>query len=403
MTEGNVRGYVMKKKIAICANAAMVGGVEETLVQLLRNIDYSRFSVVLYGQIMDLYANRIPKDVEIKDAGVSKTDTIRYLWKHHRMLDMIRYIWLLIVCKICYLHKKKDAQAYYSMRAHRYLPMLSEEEYDLVIAYTYLVSSVVGNAAFRLSGKKKILWAHGDGGHSKNACKKIDTNVYSRFNCVFGCSDAVRDTYVEKYPRSGVNAQTFYNIADTDRILRLAEEPVLMEKKGHTIVTVARLSKEKKQTIIPKAVRILLDAGYDVYWYLVGEGDLRQEIEKEIVQYNVKNNVFLLGTQENPYPYMKNADIYVQTSIIEGYCTTTVEAKILHRPIVTTNAPGMLEQFISGENGLIVNAMTSEAIAEGIRQLLDHPELMKKFTDALKKENYDQAKELKKLYNLIES
>ena len=110
-----------------------------------------------------------------------------------------------------------------------------------------------------------------------------------------------------------------------------------------------------------------------------------------------------MGTKENPYPYIKNCDIYVQPSFTEGYCTTTMEAKILCKPIVTTDAPGMREQFVSGENGLIVNAMTPEALAQGIKTLLDHPEIMEKFRNALKKESYDTTKELQKLYDLIES
>lgn len=130
---------------------------------------------------------------------------------------------------------------------------------------------------------------------------------------------------------------------------------------------------------------------------------MRSEVEAEIERYDVADRVILLGTKINPYPYIKNCDIYVQPSFTEGYCTTTVEAKVLCKPIVTTDAPGMREQFVSGENGLIVDAMTPEALAEGIRQLLDHPEMCEKFTNALKNESFDNAKEMQKLYDFIES
>ena len=155
--------------------------------------------------------------------------------------------------------------------------------------------------------------------------------------------------------------------------------------------------------MIPKTARILLDAGYNIHWYLVGDGELREEIEEAIQKYNVQSHVILLGSKMNPYPYIKNCDIYVQPSFSEGYCTTTVEAKILCKPIVTTDAPGMREQFINGENGLIVDSMTPEALAKGIKMLLAHPEVMEKFQDALKKESYDNSKELRKLYDFMES
>jgi len=182
-----------------------------------------------------------------------------------------------------------------------------------------------------------------------------------------------------------------------------AKEPIDVEMKGLNILTVGRLSTEKGQQMIPATVRLLLDAGYDVHWYLVGDGPLRETIEAEIEKYNVQDHVILLGTQMNPYPYIKNCDIYVQPSFSEGYCTTTMEAKILHKPIVTTDAPGMREQFVSGENGLIVDAMTPQALFEGIRTLLDHPELCQKFVGNLEKETFDNREELQKLYDFIES
>jgi hypothetical protein len=63
----------------------------------------------------------------------------------------------------------------------------------------------------------------------------------------------------------------------------------------------------------------------------------------------------------------------------------------------------MREQFVSGVNGLIVDAMTPEALFEGIKTLIDHPEMRKKFVENLKNEGYDNSKELQKLYDFIES
>lgn len=106
-----------------------------------------------------------------------------------------------------------------------------------------------------------------------------------------------------------------------------------------SIMTVGRLVSVKGQQMIPYTVRLLLNAGHDIHWYLVGDGLLRETVEEEIKKHDVADRVHLLGTQMNPYPYIKNCDIYVQPSFSEGYCTTTMEAKILHKPIVTTDAP----------------------------------------------------------------
>ena len=112
--------------------------------------------------------------------------------------------------------------------------------------------------------------------------------------------------------------------------------------------------------------------------------------------------MILLGAKSNPYPYIKNCDVYVQTSFSEAYCLTVAEARILCKPIITTDAPGLRDQIISGENGLIVDAMTPEALFDGIKTFIDHPEMREKFVDALCSESNSDISPLQKLYDYIE-
>ncbi len=183
----------------------------------------------------------------------------------------------------------------------------------------------------------------------------------------------------------------------------MAKESLDLTMNKISLCTVGRLSPEKGQTLIPKTARMLKDAGYGIHWYLVGDGPDREVLEKLICEHGVGDSVFLLGTKSNPYPYMKQCDIYVQTSFSEGYCLTTAEASVLCRPVVTTNLPVMKEQFVSGENGLIVEEMTSEALFDGIRYLIDNPDIRQKFVDSLKNKTWDNAEELKKLYAFFDS
>lgn len=216
-------------------------------------------------------------------------------------------------------------------------------------------------------------------------------------------SEATKKQFCERFRGVERNTSVFYNLINDQDILMRSEESTSEYMMPISIVTVGRLSHLKGQIMIPQIVKLLLDAGYVIYWYLVGDGELRSVVEEEIKRLGVAENVTLLGTKVNPYPYIKKCDIYVQPSFSEGYCTTTVEAKILNKPIVTTDAPGMREQFISGENGLIVDEMTPESLFEGIKLLIDHPEMREKFKRNLAKETYDNSKELQKLYDFIES
>ncbi|MPN33798.1 N-acetylgalactosamine-N,N'-diacetylbacillosaminyl-diphospho-undecaprenol 4-alpha-N-acetylgalactosaminyltransferase [bioreactor metagenome] len=197
----------------------------------------------------------------------------------------------------------------------------------------------------------------------------------------------------------------FYNILDikkiTDKSSERIDENDLFIDNTINIVTVGRISGEKGYDRIPDVMKQLVDNNYKIKWIIIGDGPDRERIENLIKEHNVENNVVLLGTRENPYPYMRACDIYVQPSYTEGYCTTTYEAKILHKPVVTTDVPGMREQFESGKNGLIAESSV-DGLYDGIKKLIDEPELREKFIHNLENESMDNSGEIEKLYKFIE-
>ena len=117
----------------------------------------------------------------------------------------------------------------------------------------------------------------------------------------------------------------------------------------------------------------------------------------------MENNICLLGAKENPYPYINACSIYVQTSTSEGWCLTTQEARILHKPCVVTDIPVMHEQFIDGVNGIIANGTDAVALYEGIMRLLSSQELRERIVNNLKAEPQDGAVEMQKLYDFLDS
>lgn len=123
---------------------------------------------------------------------------------------------------------------------------------------------------------------------------------------------------------------------------------------GKRIVTVGRLSVEKGQDIIPVIARKLKEQGCAFKWYLIGDGKLKNKIEQLAEENNVQHEIVLLGAQTNPYQFLKNADIYVQTSIHEGFCITLGEAKVFGMPIISTEFAGAHEQLDGHKNCLVV-------------------------------------------------
>ena len=133
---------------------------------------------------------------------------------------------------------------------------------------------------------------------------------------------------------------------------------------------------------------------------MLGDGN-RVPIEKDIADYDLDGHFTLLGAKENPYPYMKAADIYVQTSRFEGYCLTLAEARMLDIPCVTTNFDVVYAQMVDGENGLVVD-MTAEAVAEGIVRLATDSELYQHIQRYLTNEKKGNVEEIEKFYRLVE-
>lgn len=392
---------MQKKRLAIVLDSMVVGGTERALLEMLKNIDYQRYEVTLFlGNESGALQKCIPDQVCI---ALFSTQNAKALLKQQICSFQINSVVKGIVnrLKARKYVKNYELNAHYSVKS---LPLCSTIEFDCVIGYQILSPIVVATALYRLKGKKKVLFVHGGNGRPLEVVPFYDI-VYNQFDKIYCVSRKTQCGFNKLYPISALKTEVMYNLIDIERISEMAEERIGTHQYYDklTMTTVGRLSPEKGQQMVPKATRILLDQGYEIYWYLVGDGPLRTEVEQEIEKNGVQDHVILLGTKMNPYPYIKNCDIYVQPSFTEGYCTTTMEAKILHKPIVTTDAPGMREQFVSGENGLIVEAMTPEAIADGVRQLLDHPEMMEKFTNALKNETFDNSAELQKLYDLIES
>ena len=113
------------------------------------------------------------------------------------------------------------------------------------------------------------------------------------------------------------------------------------------------------------------------------------------------NVFYLLGNKKNPYVYMNQCDLYVQPSKYEAYCTTTNEARILNKPIITTDVGGMRDQFIDKETALIVNGEVDD-IYKAVKSLIEDDKYRQKLILNLKQKNYEfdgYIKQYEKLFN----
>jgi glycosyltransferase involved in cell wall biosynthesis len=133
-------------------------------------------------------------------------------------------------------------------------------------------------------------------------------------------------------------------------------------------------------------IHLLNKKGLNFCWYVIGEGELLKELKKNIIEKGLEKRFILLGTRSNPYPYIKNADIFVMTSRYEGKSIALDEAKILCKPIVSTKYPSVSDNIEDGINGILVE-QNATSIAEGLYKLSTDKDLREKLSKQLSQKN----------------
>lgn len=395
----------MKKKILFMVSSMNIGGVEKSLLSLLAVIPKEKYEItILTLDKKGGFLEYIPNNVKLIEAEWFKyikpiimdspQNIIKRYIKNYEFLKILSFIYSYFKSK-----KTNDRYIYYK-HVLKSIPEC-KEKYDAAIAYAGPTEIIDAYISRKVKAEKKIAWVHFDiSKHKIN--KKLYNNLYERFNKIFAVSNECKKKLDEIIPAVRNKSEVLLNIVSEDLINEMSESNIDFDDnyKGIKIITVGRLSKEKGQDLAIKTLAKLKKDRYDVKWYCIGEGNSRREFEQLIKEYNLENNFLLLGSTSNPYPYIKNADIYVQTSRHEGYCLTLAEAKALNKPIVTTDFIGAYEQIKNNENGIIVSCNEND-LADAIRKLIDEKEICSKFSNKLREEKIDTTNEIKKLLDYI--
>ncbi|OCB69087.1 hypothetical protein FBGL_13725 [Flavobacterium glycines] len=246
-----------------------------------------------------------------------------------------------------------------------------------------------------IEAPKKYQWIHFD-------IREVLLNTnfgnkyYSAFNKIFCVSENAKIIFDQVFPQFKDKSTVFRNIVSKqDLVIKAFQGESFTDGfTGLRIVTLGRLSKEKGQDMIPEVVRRLDKDGFDFRWYVIGDGDLKSVLESQIELLKIGSKMVLLGAQLNPYAYLRDCDVYVQTSLHEGYCLTIHEAKMFDRAVVTTNVASASNLIIDKEDGLIV-AISTDGLYDGIREMLSDIELRNRCSRALLAE--DTTVEIKKI------
>lgn len=348
----------MKKKVLFLINTLRDGGAEKILVDIVNNMDSQIYDIevkLIYRE--GVYLDSLNNNIKL--SSISKTP-----FGAHQVARLL---------------PRLSSELLYKL--------FIKSTYDIEIAFLegYATKIIAGAPA----NTRKVAWVHCDltktewiNGVFKNEAgfrecyKKIDTVI-----CV---SQTVKKAFIKRFGNL-TQLLVKYNPVDVEGIKKLAREYV--EKKPSndkiTLFTMGRFSYPKNFMRLLKAVNNIVNRGFNVELWLFGEGEQRHELEQYVNCNNLSDIVWMPGYVANPYPYLLNADLYVCSSIYEGFSTAVTEAIVLGVPVLTTDVSGMQEILGDNEFGVIVEN-NDYAFNKGLLKMIEQPELLSYYRDKAK-------------------
>ena len=373
----------MAKKILFCVYGLGIGGIEKCLVNLINTLPVDQYQVdLLLMNPEEALKPEIKREVRYLDAlryVANTTDTMDMIRRNGGIMKhpgvVARYCAFRIAVKL----RRSAWKVFHSL----------PEVYDIAVAYSqndYSPYYVID----KVRAKRKILWYH-NGAYGGSPRKYLrDKKYYPAFDYVVAVSSDCKKMLQERFELPDNQLIVLRNICDTAAVKEYARAftPANFESDAVHIVTVGRMTAEKGADLAVEACRILCTEGRKICWHWIGDGNRSNDVRKKVKQLGLIDSFILEGNQTNPYPFVYSADIYAQTSYYEAYSTTVTEAKVLCRPIVTTDVGGMRDQLTDGVNAFIV-PVDAEALAAAIRTLMDHVNLRWDFSEKLRIEYVD--------------
>lgn len=353
----------MKQKLLFVMDGLKIGGVEVSLLSVLHRLDYTKYDVDLFLIHDDLeLLEQVPPQVRVLGfAQMQKgnvTPAIGGMYLLYRLCRIVPGL-------------KKHAPAL----SHRVSDMLHgakirkniTKKYDAVIGYKQ--GEAEDFVARLMQHPNKIVFYH----HGSLLDEKLHQVCYAKVNKIAAVSRGVADMLKQRYPMYANKISVIANYIDADTVLQKAKAYPAQKPATLCLATVGRLVQEKRYDLVVQAAKYLKDHGKsDFVWWLIGDGPERETIRQQIADAQLENSVLLMGSMENPMPYIAAADVYIQPSDAEAFGLAMQEALILHTKVVTSKTIGGKLLVRDGQNGIYVE-QTAEDIAAGIEKVLQLP------------------------------
>lgn len=331
-----------------------VGGAEKVLVNLVNNMDKTKFDIT----VQTLFAG-----------GVNE----QFLKEH------IKY-------KYCFKKTfRGNSQILKLLSPKTLYKRFIKEHYDIIVSY------LEGPTARIVSGctdkeTKLVSWIHIEQHSSKDASYSFKSykeakKCYEKFDNTVCVSEYVKGDFTRIFDFKRP-IEVLYNTNETAEILKLSKEKVednIFKEEEIKICVVGKVSKRKGCDKIVNIQKKMIEQGLKTHFYFLGVGPDEDFVKTFIKENNIEDSVTLLGYQTNPYKYIAKTDLFVCASLAEGFSTAATEALILGVPVVTVEVSGMKEMLGNNNGYGIVTENNEEALYEGIKKIITTEGLMEHY------------------------
>ena len=381
-----------------------LGGAESSLLGLLDTIDYSKYAVDLFllnhsGELMPLINDHVNLLPEIPSYKALTQPISANMRNGNIQTALLRcYARARSSLSSGALHLPHHYKQYFHKLCVPHLPSIPGE-YDLAISFNdphYIIGE-------KSTAKVKLAWFHTDASRIR-FCDDIEKEMWGMSDYVVNVSENCKNAFDEAHPYlNESHSLVIENILPRELIRRQAQQPQedMPTGTGRTLLSVGRFCDAKNFDNVPDICRRLVEDGLDVKWYLIGYGGDEALIRRKIDEAGMQERVVILGKKDNPYPYMRACDLYVQPSRYEGKAVTVREAQLLGKPVVITSYATSASQLDDGVDGVIV-PMDNAGCAAGIAETLRDSARMQLLSENCAKRDYTNGAEVEKIYALME-
>lgn len=347
----------MKRKILFLIESLAGGGAEKVLTTLVQHIDRAKFEVsvcaISGGGMYEHEVEAVANYHSVLNApehyhGLMK---LWYNFKYHLIYSWMPMSWI------------------YRL----FIPKGADVEVAFVEGFaTKLIASSTNRTA------KKVAWVHCDLERDHWTRKIFKNNereysVYKKYCQIVTMSETQKQSLNKIFP--GLDVKVCYNPIDSLQIIALSKQNVSREYEERNrmrFVSVGRLVPVKAYDCLLRVVNRLIEDNYNIELWLLGEGPERQLLEQYVEAKNIHDYVKFIGFQSNPYKFIVRCDLFVCSSVSEGFSTAITEALILGVPVISTEVSGVREQLKNGCG--IITENSEDALYHGLKRVLDNPE-----------------------------